>query len=98
MIYLFGMSGINPTRQIAAANVGIDQGQQNLVTAEQNMQQVVLGGPGSSGAARHALFLAQQLIGFGREKFQAWLQEAENEKKAMRDLRLADGNTDLATA
>ena len=88
---------VNPTRQIADANAGIDQGQQNLVEAEKNMQQVVLGGPGSSGAARHALFLAQQLISFGREQFQSWLQEAENEKKAMRDLRLGD-KTDLATA
>ncbi len=91
------MSGINPTSQIAAANVGIDQGQQNLATAEQNMQQVILGGPGSSGAARQILFLAQQLIRLKREQFQTWLQEAENEKKAMRDLRLGD-NTDLATA
>jgi hypothetical protein len=57
------MSAINPTDRIAAANAGIDQGQQNLVKAEQNMQQVVLGGPGSSGAARQMLFLAQQLIG-----------------------------------
>ena len=91
------MSSVNPTRQIAAANVGIDQGQKNLVTAEQNMQQVVSGGLGSAGAARHALFLAQQLIIFSREKFRTWLQEAENEKKAMRDLRLGD-KTDLAIA
>ena len=91
------MSSVNLTRQIADANAGIDQGQQNLVKAEENSQQVVLGGPGSSGAARHALFLAQQLISFGREQFQTWLQEAENEKKAMRDLRLGD-NKDVATA
>jgi len=91
------MSAINPTRQIAAANVGIEQGQQNLVTAEQNMQQVVLGESGSSGATRQMLFLAQQLISLKREQFQTWLQEAENEKKAMRDLRLGD-KTDLATA
>jgi hypothetical protein len=61
------------------------------------MQQVILGGPGFAGAARHALFLAQQLISFSREKFQTWLKEAENEKKAMRDLRLGD-KTDLAIA
>ena len=91
------MFSVNPTRQIANANAGIDQGQQNLVEAEKNMQQVVLGGLGSAGAARHALFLAQQLISFGREQFQTWLQEAENEKKAMRDLRLGD-NKDVAIA
>jgi hypothetical protein len=91
------MSAINPTRQIATASAGIDQGQQNLVEAEKNSQQVVLGGSGSSGAARQMLFLAQQLIGLKREQFQSWLQEAENEKKAMRDLRL-EGKTDLATA
>ena len=91
------MSGINPTRQAAFANAGIDQGQQNLARAEQNMQQVVSGGPGFAGAARHMLFLAQQLISLKREQLQTWLQEAENEKKAMRDLRLGD-KTDLATA
>jgi hypothetical protein len=91
------MSAINPTREIAAANAGIDRGQQKLVEAEKNSQQVVLGGSGSSGAARQMLFLAQQLIGLKREQFQSWLQEAENEKKAMRDLRL-EGKTDLATA
>ncbi len=94
---LVSVSAINPTRQIATANAGIDQGQQNLVEAEKNSQQVVLGGSGSSGAARQMLFLAQQLIGLKREQFQSWLQEAENEKKAMRDLRLGD-KTDLATA
>jgi hypothetical protein len=91
------MSAINPTDRIAAANVGIDQGQQNLVEAEQNMQQVVLGGPGSSGAARQMLFLAQQLIGLKREQFQSWLQEAKTEQEAMRQMRLGD-KTDLATA
>jgi hypothetical protein len=91
------MSGINPTRQIAAANVGIDQGQQNLVEAEKNSQQVVLGGSGSSGAARQMLFLAQQLIGLKREQFQSWLQEAKTEQEAMRQMRLGD-KTDLATA
>lgn len=94
---LVSVSAINPTRQIATANAGIDQGQQNLVEAEKNSQQVVLGGPGSAGAARRMLFLAQQLIGLKREQFQSWLREAENEKKAMRDLRLGD-KTDLATA
>jgi hypothetical protein len=91
------MSSVNPTRQIANANASIDQGRQSLVTAEQKHAEVVLGGPGSAGAARHALFLAQQLISFGREQFQTWLQEAENEKKAMRDLRLGD-NKDVAIA
>ncbi len=94
---LISMSGTNPTGRIAAGNLGIEQGQQNTVNAEQRMQQVILGGPGSAGAARHALFLAQQLISFGREQFQTWLQEAENEKKAMRDLRLGD-NKDVAIA
>lgn len=91
------MSSINPTRQIADANAGIDQGQQRLVSAEKNMQQVVLGRSDSAGAARHALFLAKSLIGWMREISQFWLQEAENEKKAMRDLRLGD-NRDVAIA
>jgi hypothetical protein len=91
------MSSVNPTRQIADANQGIDQGQKNLVTAGQNMQQVVLGGPGSAGAARHALFLAQRLISFGREKFRSWILQAKDEQEAMRQLRLGD-KTDLATA
>jgi hypothetical protein len=91
------MSAINPTRQIATASAGIDQGQQNLVEAEKNIQQVVLGGPGSSGAARQMLFLAQQLIGLKREQFQSWLQEAKTEQEAMRQMRL-EGKTDLATA
>jgi hypothetical protein len=91
------MSSVNPTRQIAAANVGIDQGQKNLVTAETKMQQVVSGGLGSAGAARHALFLAQQLISFGREKFRSWILQAKDEQEAMRQLRLGD-NKDVATA
>ena len=91
------MSAINPTRQIATASAGIDQGQQNLVEAEKNIQQVVLGGPGSSGAARQMLFLAQQLISLKREQFQSWLQEAKTEQEAMRQMRLGD-KTDLATA
>jgi hypothetical protein len=91
------MSAINPTRQIATASAGIDQGQQNLVEAEKNIQQVVLGGPGSSGAARQMLFLAQQLIGLKREQFQSWLQEAKTEQEAMRQMRL-EGKIDLATA
>ena len=94
---LISMSAINPTRQTAFASAGIEQGQQNLVKAEQNMQQVVLGGSGSSGAARQALFLAQQLINFGREKFRNWLLEANFEQEAMRQMRLGD-KTDLATA
>jgi hypothetical protein len=91
------MSSVNPTRQIATANVGIDQGQKSLVTAETKMQQVVSGGPGFAGAARHALFLAQQLISFGREKFRSWILQAKDEQEAMRQLRLGD-NKDLATA
>ena len=91
------MSAINPTSQIAAANAGIDQGQQNLVKAEQKMQQVVLGGPGSSAAVRQMLFLAQQLIGLKLEQVQSWLQEAKTEQEAMRQMRLGD-KTDLATA
>ncbi len=94
---LVSVSAINPTRQIATANAGIDQGQQNLVEAEKNIQQVVLGGSGSSGAARQMLFLAQQLIGLKREQFQSWLQEAKTEQEAMRQMRLGD-KTDLATA
>ena len=94
---LISMSAINPTRQTAFASAGIEQGQQNLVKAEQNMQQVVLGGSGSSGAARQALFLAQQLINFGREKFRNWLLEANFEQEAMRQMRLGV-KTDLATA
>ncbi len=91
------MSSVNSTRQIADANQGIERGRQNLVKAEENSQQVVLGGPGSSGAARHALFLAQQLISFGREKFRSWILQAKDEQEAMRQLRLGD-KTDLATA
>jgi hypothetical protein len=91
------MSAINPTRQIATASAGIDQGQQNLVKAEQNIQKVVLGESGPSGAARQMLFLAQQLIGLKREQFQSWLQEAKTEQEAMRQMRLGD-KTDLATA
>ena len=91
------MSSVNSTRQIADANQGIERGRQNLVEAEKNSQQVVLGGPGSSGAARHALFLAQQLISFGREKFRSWILQAKDEQEAMRQLRLGD-KTDLATA
>ncbi len=91
------MFSVNPARQIADANAGIEEGQKNLVKAEKNSQQVVLGGSGSSGAARQMLFLAQQLIGLKREQFQSWLQEASEEQKAMRQLRLGD-KTDLATA
>ena len=91
------MSSVNPTRQIANARAGIDQGQQNLVEAEKNSQQVVLGGSGSSGAARHALFLAKSLTGLMREISQFWLQEASDEQEAMRQLRLGD-NKDVAIA
>ncbi|MFZ4084224.1 MAG: hypothetical protein ACOYK1_01605 [Vampirovibrionia bacterium] len=91
------MSAINPTRQIATASAGIDQGQQKLVMAEKNSQQVVLGGSGSSGAARHELFLAKSLTGLMREISRFWLQEAKTEQEAMRQMRL-EGKTDLATA
>jgi hypothetical protein len=91
------MFSVNPARQIATANVHINQGQQSFVTAEQNMQQVVSGGPGFAGAARHALFLAKQLISFGREKFRSWILQAKDEQEAMRQLRLGD-NKDVATA
>ena len=91
------MFSVNPTRQIADANQGIERGRQNLVEAEKNSQQVVLGGSGSSGAARQMLFLAQQLISFGREKFRSWILQAKDEQEAMRQLRLGD-KTDLATA
>ncbi|MFM7457581.1 MAG: hypothetical protein ACKO3R_02825 [bacterium] len=60
------------------------------------MQQVVLGGSGSAGAARHELFLAKSLIGLMREISQFWLQEAKIEQEAMRQMRLV--NKDLATA
>jgi hypothetical protein len=92
------MSSVNLTRQIANANACVQGGQRLSVQAEQNMQKVVLGGPGSSGAVGQALFWAQQLIRCGCERLQAGLQEASEEQKAMRQLRLAEGNTDLATA
>ena len=91
------MFSVNPTRQIAAANVVINQGQENTVKAEEKMQQVVLGGSGSAGAARHEMFLAKALTGLMREISRFWLQEAKNEQEVMRKMRLGD-NTDLATA
>jgi hypothetical protein len=91
------MSSINPTPRIAAANEGIREGRGNSVKAEQNMQQVVLGGSGSAGSARQVLFLAKQLINFSRERFRFWLQEAKTEQELMRKQRLGD-KTDLAIA
>jgi hypothetical protein len=91
------MSSVNPTGRIANANAGIEEGQKKTVTAEQNMQQVVSGGPGSAASTRHELFLAKSLTGLMREISQFWLQEASEEQKAMRQLRLGD-NKDVATA
>jgi hypothetical protein len=56
------MFSVNPTGQIASANVGIDQGQKSLVTAETKMQQVVSGGPGFAASTRHELFLANTIL------------------------------------
>ena len=83
---LISMSAINPTDRIAAANAGIEQGQQNTVNAEQRMQQVILGGPGSSGAARQYLFLAQQQKILSREQVEAWLNEAKSEQELRKQL------------
>ena len=83
---LISMSGTNPTGRIAAGNLGIEQGQQNTVNAEQRMQQVILGGPGSAGAARQDLFLAQQQKILSREQVEAWLNEAKSEQELRRQL------------
>ena len=50
------------------------------------MQQVILGGPGSSGAARQYLFLAQQQKILSREQVEAWLNEAKSEQELRKQL------------
>jgi hypothetical protein len=91
------MSSVNPTRQIVSAQECVKKGRRLFGQAEQEMQQLIAGGPGFAGAARHALFLAQQLICCGCEKLRNWILQAKDEQEVMRQLRLGD-NKDLATA
>ncbi len=83
---LVSVSAINPTRQIATANAGIDQGQKNVVENTWKQQKALLGDGTTSGQLRQELLAAKLQGILSREQVEAWLNEALSEQALRKQL------------
>jgi len=92
------MANLNTSAHLGDINAKMDTWQGRHADAEGDIQKVVLGDPTvSAGEARQRLHVAMQVADLLRTTYRAWLQEAKEEQRMMREMRL-DGTKDLATA
>lgn len=92
------MTNFNTSAHLGNVNASMDTWQGKLAEGEGAMQRSILGDATiSSGTLRQNMHVAAQVLGFLRENLSSWLQEAKEEQRMMREMRL-DGTKDLATA